>query len=664
MIKSSYLISLLSLFPLLAVAASEDRSLDDELAWLRAEAMYTTTASKMKESLDKTTATVTTITQQQISEMGARNLLDVLKLVPGFGVTQSRYGMRQIEVRGVSTLVSEKVLFLLNGHPLDHNLLNAGSVFDYDDLPVGTIKRIEIVRGPGSALYGANAFLAVVNIITQNAKDLNGFHASVAAGSFGTQQYQASWGKQFDNSFEAALHFNYADTKGIRAPLYTDSSRSVLGKSQLNEGRYDFEWQLGYKDFKFEGRYIDKSQGAFFGPTNVLVDNQSKQNYENYFLKLSRQWKVTDAFAVDTQIFYDVFTMNNTWQLAPNLFWHNVVPNKRIGGEVQANYTVSNSQKIIAGFSYAKEIQNKLIDEYGSSPFNLASGTSSTTNKKRSRWGVYAQDIWDPFENLRLTLGLRYDNYSDFGGTLNPRVGLNWEFVKDYSLKFSYGTAYRAPSFGELTYTNPVAQGNSSLQPEIVKTFEGGIVAHPVSGLTTQAIYYNTRIDKIITYVPLSGTNTTQYGNSGNLVAQGVEGEIRYDFDGDFKGSYLSANSVWQRGIQSGIQLADVPRYRTNLMANWAINRTWSSFAHVLIKSRTLREAGDLRPSTAGYTTVDLGILGKNIFNQNAQKVDIGFNVYNVFDKRYYSPAPQNLNFVGDFQDAGIAFFGHVDVHF
>jgi len=664
MIKSSYLITLLSLCPLQAIAALDDRSLDDELAWLRAEAMYTTTASKMKESLDKTTATVTTITQQQINDMGARNLLDVLKTVPGFGVTQSRYGMRQIEVRGVSTLVSEKVLFLLNGHPLDHNLLNAGSVFVYDDLPVGTIKRLEIVRGPGSALYGANAFLAVVNIITQNAKDLNGFHASVAAGSFGTQQYKASWGKQFANTFEAALHFNYADAKGIRTPLYTDSSRSVLGKSQLNEGRYDFEWQLGYQDFKFEGRYIDKSQGAFFGPTNVLVDNRTKQNYENYFLKLSRQWKVTDAFAVDTQIFYDVFTMNNTWQIAPNLFWHNVVPNKRIGGEVQANYIVSNSQKIIAGFSYAKEIQNKLIDEYGSSPFNLASGANSTTNKKRSRWGVYAQDIWDPFENLRLTLGLRYDNYSDFGGTLNPRVGLNWEFVKDYSLKFSYGTAYRAPSFGELTYTNPVAQGNSSLQPEIVKTFEGGIVAHPVSGLTTQAIYYNTRVDKIITYVPLSGTSTTQYGNSGNLVAQGVEGEIRYDFDDDFKGSYLSANSVWQRGIQSGLQLADVPRYRTNIMANWAINRTWSSFAHVLIKSRSLREAGDLRPSTAGYTTVDLGILGKNIFNQNAQKVDIGFNVYNVFDKRYYSPAPQNLNFVGDFQDAGIAFFGHVDVHF
>jgi len=671
MIKSSYLISLLSIFPLLAVAASEDRSLDDELAWLRAEAMYTTTASKMKESLDKTTATVTTITQQQISEMGARNLLDVLKLVPGFGITQTVYGVRQIEVRGVTTLFSEKVLFMLNGHPLDHYLISATGTFVYDDLPVGSIKRIEIVRGPGSALYGANAFLAVVNIITQNAKDLNGFHASAAGGSFGTQQYRASWGKQFDNSFEAAFHFNFMDTKGFRAPLYTDSSRSTLGKSQLNEGRYDFEWQLSYKDFKFEGRYIDKKQGTFFGITEVLSDNQAKQDYENYFLKLSHHWSFADNFSVDTQVFHDSAAENVKWDLSavvmPNTYISTAAQNRRTGGEIQANYTFSDTQSFIAGFSYAKEKRGDLKDQL--SLGSVISPTAHTSaEKKRSRWGVYVQDIWDPFKNLHLTLGLRYDDYSDFGGTLNPRVGLNWEFVKDYSLKFSYGTAYRAPSFGELTLKNNASLlGNSSLTPELVKTLEGGIIAHPVSGLTTQATYYYTDIKKVIaptTVVVIGTTSPQQYENSGHIAAQGVEGEIRYDFTGNLKGSYLSANSVWQRGIQSGNQLADVPRYRTNLMANWAMDETWSSFAHVLVKSRTLRNISDTRPSVAGYTVVDLGILGKNVFNQKTQKVDVGFNVYNLFDKRYYAPSLQSIGFAGDFQMPGIAFFGHIDVHF
>lgn len=666
--KVTYIISLLNFLPLQAGAAdvrpvaiaADDNALESELAWLHAEA-YTMTATKTKESLNKTTSTVTTITQQQISDMGARNLLDVLKLVPGFGVTQSIYGIRQIEVRGVSTTFSEKVLFMLNGHPLDHSLQTATSSYIYDDLPVNTIKRIEIVRGPGSALYGANAFLAVVNIITQNAKDLNGFRASAAGGSFDTQQYRASWGKQFDNSFEAALHFNFADTNGIGSPLYTDSSRSTVGKSQLRERRYDLEWQLGYQDFKFEGRYVDKKQGTFFGITNVLSDNRAKQDYENYFFKLSRRWNFSDRFTLDTQIFYDSFKGFDKWQLAPDTFLFASFKNTRTGGEAQANYAFSDTQTLIAGVSYASETQGGLKDAMGDSDaINLTLVPHTSTNKKRNRWGVYAQDVWDPLKNLHLTLGIRYDVYSDFGGTLNPRVGLNWEFIKDYSLKFSYGTAYRAPSFGELTFqNNPSLKGNPTLTPELVKTLEGGIIAHPVASLTTQVTYYYTDIKKVIT--PVGITAPLRYENSGHIAAQGVEGEMRYDFTGDFHGSYLSANSVWQRSIQSGSQLANVPRYRTNLMANWAIDKTWSSFANVLIKSRTLRELGDNRAATSGYTLVNLGVLGKNMFNQ---KIDVGFNVYNLFDKRYYDPAPQNLGFVGDFQAAGIAFFGHVDVHF
>lgn len=621
------------------------------------------TASKMVECVSKSVATTTVIDQKQIKEMGARNLLDVLKVVPGFGITQSQFGVRQIEVRGVNTLVSEKVLIMLNGHPLDHNLLNAGGTWAYDDLPVGSIKRLEIVRGTGSALYGANAFLAVINIMTQNAEDLDGFHVSAGGGSFDTQQYLASWGKKFDNGFEAALHFNFSDTGGIGSPLFTNQTQAMIGESKLSETRYDFEWQLGFKDFKFEGRYINKEQGTFFGPINELSDNRSKQNYENYFFKLSRDWKINDQLTINTEAFYDVFTANNLWVVAPNTpfaLWHTVNKNQRTGAEVQANYTIDERQKIIIGFSYAEEIQNGIIDEGGPDTNHFVDIPNTTSNKKRRRWGVYAQDIWDPHKDLRLTFSARYDQYSDFGGTFNPRIGLNWEIIKNYSLRLSYGTAYRPPSFGELTYTNPITKGNLNLKPEEVETFEAGIIAHPIAGLTIQSTYYHTTINEIISLIPSSSFNS-DYQNTGSIKSQGVETEIRYNFSGELKGSYLSANGVWQNSKQSGRLLADAPRYRMNFMANWAIDDTWSSFAHVLIKGSTLRNVGDTRANVSGYTVVDLGVLGKNLFNQ---KIDIGFNVHNLFDKHYYDPAPQNLDFSGDFQAAGITFFGHVDIRF
>jgi len=649
-----------------AAAASND-DLEKELAYLAAERQVVITASKIEEHVDKTIATTTVITQNDIQHIGARNLLDVLRLVPGIGITQTQFGWREIEVRGVKTLTSEKVQIMLNGHPLDHNLQNAGSGWVYDDLPVDTIKRVEVVRGPGSALYGANAFLAVINIITQNAKDLNGVQTSAGWGSFDTQQYRASWGKQFDNSAEAALHFNFTDTNGINSSIPADSlsvqglNSVAPGKSQLTEGRYDLEWQLGYQDFKLDGRYINKKAGTFFGAATILSDDRTQQDHNNYFLRLSRTWKIQDNFTLDTQIFHDFFSIDNIWQLAPTQFARFGLQDTRTGGEIQANYHISDVQTVISGFSYAKEQQGNLIDESGPDPEHLIQALSTTEERTRRRWGVYIEDVWDPLKNVRMTLGARYDRYSDFGGTFNPRMGFNWEFIKNYSLKFSYGTAYRAPAFGELgSVNNPVLLGNPTLKPEEVKTFESGIIAHPVVGLTTQATYYHSAINQIISPVA-SQTTALQYANNGSLVSEGVELETRYDFDGNWQGSYVSANYVLQHSTQLNRQLADVPRHRTNLTANWAIDNTWSSFAHVLIKDSTLRNPGDTRNDAPGYALFDMGLLGKNMFGK---KVDISFNVYNVFDKRYYDPAPTGLSFIGDYQMAGRTFFGHVSLKF
>ncbi|MGZ5599799.1 MAG: TonB-dependent receptor plug domain-containing protein [Methylobacter sp.] len=650
-----------------AEASAQNDDLEKELAYLAAERQVVVTASKMEEHIDKTIATTTVITQDDISHIGARNLIDVLRLVPGIGITQTQFGWREIEVRGVKTVLSEKVQIMLNGHPLDHNLQNAGSAWVYDDLPVDTIKRVEVVRGPGSALYGANAFLAVINIITQNAKDLNGVQTSAGWGSFDTQQYRASWGKQFKNTAEAALHFNFTDTNGINSPIPADSlsiqglSSNAPGKSQLTEGRYDLEWQLGYQDFKLDGRYINKKMGTFFGATTVLSDDKTQQNYNDYFLRLSRTWKIKDNFTVDTQIFHDFFSYDNTWRFAPSQFTRAGLEDTRTGGEIQANYHINDAQTLIGGFSYAKEQQGNLLDEAGPDPQHLIPSMSITEERIRKHWGIYMEDVWDPFKNLRLSVGARYDRYNDFGGTFNPRMGFNWEFIKNYSLKFSYGAAYRAPAFGELgSANNPVLMGNPSLKPEEVKTFEGGVIAHPVAGLTTQATYYHSAINQIISQVPGQAA-ISQYENSGSVVAEGVELETRYDFDGNLQGSYLSANHVLQHSVQLNQQLADVPRHRTNLIANWAFDNTWSSFAHVVIKGDTLRSSGDTRSSLPGYALFDMGLLGKNMFGK---KVDISFNVYNLFDKRYYDPAPASLNFIGDYQMPGRVFFGHVSLKF
>jgi outer membrane cobalamin receptor len=641
-----------------------DRDLESELKFLAAERQTVVTASKLEERVEKTIATTTVITQDEIRRIGARNLFDALRLVPGIGVTQTALGIREIEVRGVKTFFSEKVLFLLNGHPLDHNLNNAGSTWVYDDLPVDTIQRIEVVRGPGSALYGANAFLAVINIITQDAKDVDGVQTSAGWGSFDTQQYRASWGKQFDNTAEAAIHFNFTDTNGIGTSVPEDSL-SIQGKdslapglSQLTERRYDLEWKLGYQGFKLDGRYINKRMGAFVG-ANFALSDRTDQDYENYFIRLSRTWVIQDDFRIDANIYHDFFSFNNLLQLEPSVFARPALKAARTGGELQGTYRIAANNTLIAGFSYAEEEQYDATHEGGSSPKSLQPIMPFTEAVGRRRWGVYAQDVWDAFDTLRITLGARYDDYSDFGGTFNPRLGLNWEFIDNYSLKFSYGTAYRAPAFGELSLiNNQLLAGNSSLEPEEAETFETGIIAHPVSRLTAQAVYYHSRISKIIGLVPTS-QSLARYENNGAIISEGVELEGRYDLGEEFQGSYVAANYVYQNPTQNDRRLPNVPHNRANVMLNWAFDSHWSGLAHVLVKSSTARAAGDARNDVPGYAVLNLSLLNRNLLWKG---VDVSFTMYNVLDKKYFDPAPPVVP--GDYQQAGRAYFGHVSLKF
>jgi hypothetical protein len=115
---------------------------------------------------------------------------------------------------------------------------------------------------------------------------------------------------------------------------------------------------------------------------------------------LSRTWKIKDNFTVDTQIFHDFFSYNNTWQLAPTQFSRTGLQDTRTGGEIQANYHLSDVQTIISGFSYAKEQQGNLIDELGTDPTHLIISPSTAEERLRRRWGVYIEDVSTPDSDL------------------------------------------------------------------------------------------------------------------------------------------------------------------------------------------------------------------------------------------------------------------------
>ena len=190
----------------LTVPASTDDELEKELRYLQAET-YVITPSRVPENIKKTASSVTVITDRQIRQMGARHLLDVVKIVPGMNHWFHCSGFPHIYAGGTATAFVSDILIMINSHPLNESY-TGGALMAHDILMLDNVKRIEFVRGPGSALYGANAFSGVINVITKEADDIDGWELIARGGSYDTQQYNLLYGKAF-NDLEIVFNYNY-----------------------------------------------------------------------------------------------------------------------------------------------------------------------------------------------------------------------------------------------------------------------------------------------------------------------------------------------------------------------------------------------------------------------------------------------------------------------
>ena len=277
------LCTLLTLTPVATLA--EEKSLF-ELSLQQLADLEITTASKVPERKDKTASTVSVITAEEIRRSGARNFLDVLSRVPGLSVGSGQYGEDFIAVRGLRTTWSEKVQLLLDGHLLNDVRSGSATYQFLDWLPLANIARIEVVKGPGSALYGANAFLGVINIITQRAEEISGTQATVggefeAAGTV-ARRYNLLTGGQLTDDWQGSLNLNLLDAPGAELPVSPDAlGRS--GRADNHTKRFDVQGRLSHGPFSLHGRYLKRDAGGSFGPLYAL-SNDSRQQVEYAFV--------------------------------------------------------------------------------------------------------------------------------------------------------------------------------------------------------------------------------------------------------------------------------------------------------------------------------------------------------------------------------------------
>lgn len=643
----------------------EAAKLETELKWLKDET-YVITASKTPERISKSAATVTVITDVEIRNMGARQLMDVLSTVPGLGVTINSSGYYQLEARGVQSSETEKILLMQNGHSLN-TVLTGGAFQSFHNLIVDNIKKIEIVRGPGSAMYGANAFLAVVNIITKDAVDVDGLELTAAGGSYQTQQYNLMFGKEI-KGLNLYANFNFLNTDGYKGYVPQDvqtindinmGTNASLAPGYTNSrlSKFDLDFGAKYQDFAFTGRYIKDKRGMFAGIGGALSDT-SYQNFEDYFIELSYAPALTENLDLSAKVYRDFNRWGDNYFVVFPPGFAGVFPDGLIGApwqkatktgaETQLVWDSTQSNKVIAGVTVEHQKQYDVgqalnFDPATGAPLGSLQDVTSTANwsKNTSRnfWAVYGEDIFDIQSNLRLTTGARYDRYSDFGGSFNPRAGLAWEFSEGHDFKLIYGSAFRAPAFGELYQTNnPVVNGNPNLMPETIKTWEASLGSELSRSTSSRITLFRNDIENLIESSPPDPvTGLSLYANSPGIVSEGVELELKTKFD---EGSYLASNCTLQnpRNKITG-RLADVPSQKANVIANWQINSQFNLNTQLVLKGSTPRATGDARDAAPGYGLLNTTLIARNGLRKWGE-MELRLSIQNLLNREYSDPAP------------------------
>ena len=285
-------------------------------------------------------------------------------------------------------------------------------------------------------------------------------------------------------------------------------------------------------------------------------------------------------------------------------------------------------------------------------------------DKNRKIYGGYFQDEWSFLENYYLLLSGRYDKYSDFGETFNPRACLVWTISEKTLMKFMYGTAFKAPTMNELYSVNPIVMSNSNLDSEELESYEVNISHMFAEKLQGSLTVFNTVIENLIDIsqepdYTIPG-NPLYYTNYTKTKIYGAEAEIRYAFS---EGDYLTLGYQYTHGEEEDFDtdyIPSIPRQQANAGINLKLLEKLNWNIHLKYVGTQPREKEDPRPDLDAYTITDTTLNYKVLENTL-----LTFSVYNVFDEEdWYSPAPYGDYPQSDMQKEGRTFSVGTKVNF
>lgn len=660
------LVSALCLLPLGALANGADD--EDDLALAYGDKASVSIATGSQQALRHAPAVATVITAEDIAAMGATDLDEVMETVAGLHVNRSANGYSPTyAVRGIYSQFAPQMLVLQNGIPVTTLFQgNKGNI--WGGYPVQHIARIEVMRGPGSALYGADAYSGVINIITKNAADVRGTELGLRAASFNSKDAWVQHGGKL-GTVDVAAYLRVGRTDGFKETIAADAqtrfdrllnTRVSLAPGPVHTGydAVDANLDLSLDRWRARAGYKWRDNvGTGAGIASALdpvgrsgseritadVSWQEPQVTQDWGLGFTASYlHYIQAIPTDYQLFPPGSNLGagvagsgfvaspETWerQIRLSAFatysgWEGHSLRLGLGHDDLDLYKTYETRN----FTYAPN--GALVPVAGGTLVDFTQSDAFLRPHRRMVDYAYAQDEWNLAKDWTLTAGLRHDVYSDFGGTTNPRLALVWDASLDLTAKLLVGRAFRAPAFIEVYgASNPVALGNVNLRPETITTVETAFAWQARPDLQTNLSLFRYDMKDIIRTV--GGV----YANTGAQNGRGIELEAVWDVDRSVR---LSGHYSWQQSIDEATQqdAGYVPHHHVYLRADWRLASGWMVSSQVNWVGDRKRAAGDLRPAIADYNTVDLSLRTR----VGGGRWDVSAGVRNLFNSDAREPS-------------------------
>ena len=589
-------------------------------------AMDVQTASKIASQISAAPSAVSIVTADDIKAYGYHTLAEILESMRGLYVSNDHaYSFLGGRGYGRPGDFTGRIMLLLDGNQVNNNIYNSAGIDYTGIIDPALIERVEYVSGPGSTIYGNNAFFGIINIVSKQGHDINGLQVSGEVSSHQGREAKVHYGKRLENGAELLLsasgfnsdgqnyHFDEAvnvNNAGMARNLDEQHSRRLFGK---------VEWDGWFAELAYSTRKKDIPTAPY------SADFNAPYNYEDSTLEanLKHDRQLGKSLQMSLNGYYGKYDYHRlaTHSAAP---WEVDSLGQWWGLNAQFVGTWFESQRILFGTEFRNDFKQDI------------STPNADVDAHEKTLSFYAHDEISIANKWKVNAGARVDYHKDKSGDISedtsPRVALIYQPIEATTLKLSWSTAYRRPNPFEQCYTDGSLLGNPNLKSERMEATEFVVEHHLDRDTRILGSIYQYKTEDYIWSVPVG--SKTQFKNKDGGTADGGDLELEKHWDNNVR---LRASAAFQNAKNAyGKWQINSPRQigKINLSVPFMHDAWRAAFELQTYGERKTEKATIL----GGYSLANLTITADKLL----PNLGVAFGIRNLFDRDYDAVAPRS----------------------